>query len=485
MDIHALTIKKFGELLRKKELSASEVVKTYIGKVKEDTVIRPYLTVMDDFALEEARYVDARVGRGEDMHPLAGVPLGIKDNILVEGIRTTAGSKILDSYVGSYDATVIKKIKDTHAVILGKTNLDEFAMGSSNENSAFYTTKNPHDATRVPGGSSGGSAAAVAGNFALGALGSDTGGSIREPAAFCGVAGLKPTYGSVSRFGLIALASSLDQIGPFGKTVEDAAIIFDAIKGHDVHDATSNVGEYATTSVYDERYAKGLTLGVPKEYFEEKMDEDVSRAVEGAIETFKKGGFTVKEISLPHTKYAVSVYYVIMTAEASSNLARFDGVRYGRNSEKNTLWDIYKETRGRGFGDEVKRRILLGTFVLSSGYYDAYYLKAQKVRKLITNDFENVFRGGKEKVDAILAPVVPTKAFAVGEKISDPIAMYLSDIFTIPANFAGLPALSLPVKKYPLGKELPIGFQIIGKPFHEKDVMNLGMWYERETEGKK
>ncbi len=481
MDIQKLTIKKFGDALRKKEFSALEITDAYIKTTEEDTMIRPYITVCDAAAREEARYVDGLVKQGVEMHPLAGVPLGIKDNILMEGIRTTAGSKILDAYIGGYDATVVKKVKETHAVILGKTNLDEFAMGSSNENSAFYKTRNPHDTTRVPGGSSGGSAASVAGNFALGALGSDTGGSIREPASFCGIVGMKPTYGSVSRFGLVALASSLDQIGPFGKTVEDAAIIFDTIKGHDVHDATSKVGEYAATSVYDEQHVKELTLGVPREYFEEQMDKDVSRAVEDAINVFKKGGFSVKEISLPHTKYAVSVYYVIMTAEASSNLARFDGVRYARNSEKNTLWDIYKETRGRGFGDEVKRRILLGTFVLSSGYYDAYYLKAQKVRKLITNDFENAFDGGNGGVDAILAPVTPTKAFKVGEKISDPIAMYLSDIFTIPANFAGLPAVSLPVKKYPLGKELPVGFQIIGKPFHEKDIMNLGMWYERET----
>jgi aspartyl-tRNA(Asn)/glutamyl-tRNA(Gln) amidotransferase subunit A len=481
MDIQKLTIKKFGENLRKKEFSALEVTDAYIKRAEEDMVIRPYITLCDGAAREEARYVDGLVQQGTEMHPLAGVPLGIKDNILMEGIRTTAGSKILDSYIGSYDATVVKKIKDTHAVILGKTNLDEFAMGSSNENSAFYKTRNPHDTTRVPGGSSGGSAAAVAGDFALGALGSDTGGSIREPASFCGIVGMKPTYGSVSRFGLIALASSLDQIGPFGKTVEDAAIIFDTIKGHDAHDATSKAGEYAATSVYDEHHTKGLTLGVPREYFEEQMDTEVSRAVEDAIYVFKKSGFLIKEISLPHTKYAVSVYYVIMTAEASSNLARFDGVRYERNSEKNTLWDIYKETRGRGFGDEVKRRILLGTFVLSSGYYDAYYLKAQKVRKLITNDFEYAFDKKNDGVDVILAPVVPTKAFKIGEKISDPIAMYLSDIFTIPANFAGLPAVSLPVKKYPLGKELPVGFQIIGKPFHEKDIMNLGMWYERET----
>ncbi len=481
MDIQKLTIKKFGDALRKKEFSALEITDAYIKRTEEDAVIRPYITVCDAAAREEARYVDGLVKRGVEMHPLAGVPLGIKDNILMEGIRTTAGSKILDAYIGGYDATVVKKVKETHAVILGKTNLDEFAMGSSNENSAFYKTRNPHDTTRVPGGSSGGSAASVAGNFALGALGSDTGGSIREPASFCGIVGMKPTYGSVSRFGLVALASSLDQIGPFGKTVDDAAIIFDTIKGHDAHDATSKVGEYATTSMYDEHRAKELTLGVPREYFEEQMDKDVSRAVQDAINIFKKSGFSVKEISLPHTKYAVSVYYVIMMAEASSNLARFDGVRYARNSEKNTLWDIYKETRGRGFGDEVKRRILLGTFVLSSGYYDAYYLKAQKVRKLITNDFENAFDGGNGGVDAILAPVTPTKAFKVGEKISDPIAMYLSDIFTIPANFAGLPAVSLPVKKYPLGKELPVGFQIIGKPFHEKDIMNLGMWYERET----
>lgn len=482
MNRDKLTIKKFHEGLKKKDFSAREVVSDYINSINADSVVKPFLSLDEQGAIHVAEEVDGIIARGENIGPIAGVPIGIKDNILMEGKRATAGSKILEHYIGSYDATVIKKLKDSKAVILGKTNLDEFAMGSSTENSAFHVTKNPHDTERVPGGSSGGSAAAVAGDFSLCAFGSDTGGSIRQPAAFCGIVGLKPTYGSVSRFGLIALASSLDQIGPFAKTVEDSAILFDAIKGYDPHDATSSKDEYGPTAEYDEEHTRALTLGVPKEYFREGIDSDVADAVMNAIDVFRKKGFSIKEVSLPHSKYALSCYYIILPAEVSTNLARFDGIRYGRNSEKNSLWDIYKETRGRGFGDEVKRRMLLGTFVLSAGHYDAYYAKAQKVRTLIMNDFEKAFDTKNEGVDAILAPVTPSVAFKFGEKVANPLSMYLSDTFTIPANFAGVPALSLPVKKYPLGgKELPIGFQIIGKPFHEKDILGLGMWYEKEV----
>lgn len=482
MKFELANIRAFHDGLLRKDFSAEEAAKECFKEIKADKKVNPFLSLDEGDALSAASEVDEMIARGEEIGILAGVPMGIKDNILVRGKRTTAGSKILMEYTGGYDATVVEKLKHSRAVILGKTNLDEFAMGSSTENSAFQKTANPHDPERVPGGSSGGSAAAVAGGFALGALGSDTGGSIRQPAAFCGVSGLKPTYGSVSRFGLIALASSLDQIGPFARTAEDAAIIFDAIRGHDELDSTSVPGEYGSTAEYDAERVRSLTLGVPKEYFGEGIDPDVAAAVRDAIGVFERKGFLVKEISLPHSKYALSCYYIILPAEASANLARFDGIRYGRNSEKNSLREVYEETRGRGFGDEVKRRVLLGTFVLSSGYYDAYYAKAQKVRGLIVRDFEESFDGNSGGVDAILAPVTPTRAFAMGEKTSDPLTMYLSDMFTIPANLASLPALSLPVKEYKLGSgELPIGFQIIGKPFHEKDILGLGMWYEKET----
>ncbi len=475
-------IRAFREGLLRKDFSAEEAAKECFKRIKADKEVNAFLSLDERDALRAASEVDEMIARGEKTDMLAGVPMGLKDNILVRGKRTTAGSKMLAGYAGGYDATVVEKLKRSRAVILGKTNLDEFAMGSSTENSAFQKTANPHDPERVPGGSSGGSAAAVAGGFALGALGSDTGGSIRQPAAFCGVSGLKPTYGSVSRSGLIALASSLDQIGPFARTVEDAAIIFDAIRGHDELDSTSVSGEYGPAAAYDAERVRSLTLGVPKEYFGEGIDPDVAAAVRSAIGVFEKKGFSVKEISLPHSKYALSCYYIILPAEVSTNLARFDGIRYGRNSEENSLWKIYEETRGKGFGDEVKRRMLLGTFVLSAGYYDAYYAKAQKVRRLIVRDFEKVFDGNSGGVDAILAPVTPTRAFKIGEKTSDPLTMYLSDIFTIPVNLASLPALSLPVKEYALGGgELPIGFQIIGKPFCEKDILGLGMWYEKET----
>jgi aspartyl-tRNA(Asn)/glutamyl-tRNA(Gln) amidotransferase subunit A len=398
--------------------------------------------------------------------------------MLIEGTHTTAGSKILENYTSAYDATVIKKLKKEGAIFLGKTNLDEFAMGASTENSAFGVTRNPYDSERVPGGSSGGSAAAVAAGFALGALGSDTGGSIRQPAAFCGVVGMKPTYGRVSRFGLIAMASSLDQIGPFAKTVEDAEVLFNAIRGADPFDATSTDKDYVPED--DFRRLKELKIGLPKEYFIDGLSSDVKNGVDEAIAKLKSLGFKFKEISLPHAEYALACYYIVVPAEVSANLARFDGIRYDRirdaESAVRSLRDIYFKNRGERFGAETRRRILLGTFVLSAGYYDAYYAKAQKVRRLIQNDFKEAYK----EVDVILTPVAPTAAFKIGEKADNPLAMYLSDIFMVSLNLAGLPGISIPVKKYNLsGGELPVGFQLIGKHFREADILGIGKQYEK------
>ncbi len=482
--LHNLTIKSFHEGLVKKTFSALEVAQTFFKYIKDtDPKIGAYLSLNEENAIRDAEQVDLTIAKDEDVGILAGVPLAIKDNILIKDLPATAASKILENYAASYDATVIQKLRAEKAVFLGKTNLDEFAMGASTENSAFRITKNPHDRERVPGGTSGGSAAAVAGHMAVAALGSDTGGSIRQPSSFCGVVGLKPTYGAVSRFGLIAMASSLDQIGTIAKTVEDAAILFGAINGKDPLDATSAEVEYG-----DELFAprleevKRFTVGLPEEYFIGGLDEEMRRAVEEAIQKIKSLGLQFKRISLPHTKYALACYYIVMPAEVSANLARFDGIRYARNEKlemrNEKLRDIYFKTRGEGFGAEVKRRIILGTFVLSSGYYDAYYLKAQKVRALIKKDFEEVFK----EVDVILTPVAPTPAFKIGEKIDDPLAMYLSDIFTVSVNLAGLPAISIPVRKYELAKDgLPIGFQLIGKPFREADILGIGQYYEKIT----
>lgn len=481
MDIRNLTIKTFREGIEKKEFSAEEVTDEFLKNIeKNDPSIESYLSIFKDTAKREAKQADNLIKEGGNgVNLLTGVPFALKDNLVIEGTKTTAASKILESYEASYTATVVEKLKKQNTVFLGKTNMDEFAMGASTENSAFHTTKNPYDTSRVPGGSSGGSAAAVAGGFALAALGSDTGGSIRQPSAFCGVVGMKPTYGTVSRFGLIDMASSLDQIGPITKNVEDASIVFDAIKGKDPYDATSIDGSY-TEELLNPNFekTKKLTIGIPKEYFIEGLSEEVKAGMDKAMQKFKKLGISFKEIMLPHTKYALSCYYIIMPAEVSTNLARFDGIRYGRQ-EKNVknLRDVYFETKGDGFGTESKRRILLGTFVLSSGYHDAYYTKAQKVRRLITDDFKKAF----EDVDVIFAPTTPTTAFKIGEKAKDPLSMYLSDIFTVAVNLAGLPAISIPVKKYEIGNsELPVGFQLIGKHFHESDILSLGMLYEKE-----
>lgn len=474
--LRSLTIKKFHNGLLKKEFSAFEITKAFFEHISSrDKEIDAYLSLDKEGALAAAERVDISLASGAKVDAMAGVPMAIKDNILIEGLPATAASKVLKDYTAVYDATVISKLKAKQAIFLGKTNLDEFAMGSSTENSAFKVTKNPHDITRVPGGSSGGSAAAVASHMAMAALGSDTGGSIRQPASFCGVVGLKPTYGAVSRYGVIAMASSLDQIGSFGKTVEDAAIVFKTIAGYDPKDATSVDAKYGDEIINPRlEDIKKLTVGIPDEYFVEGLDKEVGEGVDEAIKDIKSLGLNFKRVSLPHTKYALSVYYIIMPAEVSTNLARFDGIRYGTREKAKNLIDLYYEDKGEGYGPETKRRVILGTFVLSAGYYDAYYAKAQKVRRLIKEDFENVFSSG---VDVILTPVAPTPPFKIGEKADDPLQMYLSDILTIPVNLAGLPGISIPVKGR--GSKLPIGFQLIGKPFRETDILGLGQFYER------
>lgn len=476
-----LTIKKIHEGLKNKEFTAFQITKEFFDYIEtRDAEVQAYLSLDKDGALAAAEAVDIKIAKGEEIGLLEGVPMAIKDNLLVKGLPATAASKMLKNYTAAYDATVIKKLKEAGAIFLGKANMDEFAMGSSTENSAFKATKNPHDLERVPGGSSGGSAAAVAAHMAVAALGTDTGGSIRQPASLCGVVGLKPTYGAVSRSGAIAMASSLDQIGPITKTVEDAAIVFDAIKGVDPLDSTSVDMQYGDELLHPKLESiKKLRIGLPKEYFVEGMDEHTKKEVATAIEKIKSLGIEVKDISLPNMKHALSCYYIIMPAEVSSNMARFDGIRYGRLDElqedQKSLLGIYHKQRGQGFGKEVRRRIMLGTYVLSSGYYDAYYAKAQKVRKLIKDDFDNAFK----EVDVILTPVSPTTAFKIGEKTSDPLQMYLSDIFTLTLNLAGLPGISIPVKQYEGTGELPVGFQLIGKPFREADILGIGRFYEQ------
>ena len=443
------------------EFSAREITQAYLDRIEtENGKIFAYLKVTPELAMRQAKIVDGRIMAGDNIPPLAGIPIAVKDNILVDGVACTSASKILENYVATYDAAVIKKLKEQGAIILGKTNCDEFAMGSSTENSAFGITRNPRDLERVPGGSSGGSAAAVAGNLCVAALGSDTGGSIRQPAFFCGVVGLKPTYGAVSRHGLMAYASSLDQIGPLAKTVEDAQIVFEAIAGADEMDSTS---VNASRAAGKERY----TIGIPKEYFIKGIDSQVEAAVRASIKEFANQGHKIVEISLPHTEYALACYYIIATSEASANLARFDGIRYGCSAlDADDVIDIYFKSRGRGFGAEVRRRIMLGTYVLSAGYYDAYYVRAQRVRTLIKQDFDKAF----ESVDAIFTPTSPNLAFKIGQHLDDPLTMYLQDIFTISVNLAGLPAISVPIGK---AGNLPVGIQVIGKPFQESAVFDI------------
>ncbi|MDE2000972.1 MAG: Asp-tRNA(Asn)/Glu-tRNA(Gln) amidotransferase subunit GatA [Patescibacteria group bacterium] len=483
--LHFLTLKRFHEGLLNKEFSALEMAQEHFTYIESrDPEIGAYLALHRDEAMRQAEAADLAVAQDKEMSALAGAPLAIKDNILIEGTRTTSAAQILKDYIANYDASVITKLKKAGAVFLGKTNMDEFAMGSSTENSSFQKTKNPHSTAHVPGGSSGGSAAAVAAHMAVASLGSDTGGSIRQPAAFCGVVGLKPTYGSVSRSGLMAMASSLDQIGPFAKTVEDAAILYNEIKGYDPLDATSDPRADADVSKAllnpTLGQIKKLRVGIPEEYFIDGLDPRVRTKVEEAIGVLKSLGVEVKPVSLPHTKYALSCYYIVMPAEVSSNLERFDGIRYGTRHPADTLLELYKKDRESGFGPETKRRILLGTFVLSSGYYDAYYAKAQKVRRLIAQDFDEAFK----QVDVLVTPVTPTPAFRIGEKMSDPLSMYLSDIFTIPVNLAGLPAVSIPAKGFvdADGASLPVGFQLIGRRWGEADILGLGQYYEKAVQ---
>lgn len=473
-----MTAEEIGKAYREKTLTVPEVVKAFLDNIeKEDEKIKAYITVCKEEALKKADEVQAMFDGGKEMGPLAGIPIAIKDNICTKGVRTTCASKMLENFIPPYDASVMKKIEEANAIILGKTNMDEFAMGGSTENSAFFITKNPVNLDKVPGGSSGGSAAAVAGKMAPISLGSDTGGSIREPASFCGIVGMKPTYGLVSRYGLVAFASSLDQIGPFSKTVRDNAVLLTAIAGHDEMDSTSaNVEnkDYEKALVND---VKGLKIGVPKEYFGEGINEEVRASLEKAIEKYKELGAEVEECSLPVTEYALPTYYIIACAEASSNLGRYDGIRYGyRTKNFESLKDIYKNSRTEGFGDEVKRRIILGTYVLSSGYYDAYYKKAQKVRTLVKKGFEEAF----EKYDVLLTPTVPTVAFDIGSKSKNPLEMYMTDILTVSINIAGVPAISIPCGKDSSG--MPIGMQLIAKHFNEETLYRAAYTFEQNME---
>jgi aspartyl-tRNA(Asn)/glutamyl-tRNA(Gln) amidotransferase subunit A len=471
-ELFRLTIAEARDRLARREISAQELTRACLDRIREiDRRLNAFITICPREALEQAAAADQRLARG-NAPALCGIPLAIKDIYLTRGIRTTCASRILDNFVAPYDATVIARLRNSGAVFLGKANMDEFAMGSSSENSAFGVTRNPYDLARVAGGSSGGSAAAVAADECIAALGTDTGGSIREPAAFCGVVGIKPTYSRVSRYGVIAFASSLDQVGPFTKTVRDAAILLGGLAGADSFDSTCSVRPVPDYERGLNQEIKGLRIGVPREYFVEGMDREIENAVRSALSQFETLGASTLEISLPHTEYAIATYYILATAEASANLARYDGVRYGLRAPANNTLELYNRTRARGFGAEVKRRIMLGTFALSSGYYDAYYLKAQKVRTLIRRDFEQAF----EKCDIIVTPVAPTTAFKIGEKISDPLQMYLSDIFTISVNLAGLPGMSIPCGYDHAG--MPIGLQIIGAAFDEERMLRAADAYE-------
>ena len=469
MKLYEKNAAELSAMLQKKECSAVELTQDVLERIEEkESAVGAYVTRCED-CLDRAKAVDDARAAGKELHPLAGIPIGIKDNISTKGIRTTCSSKMLGNYVPPFDATVMQPVREAGMVITGKMNMDEFAMGSSTETSYFHTTHNPHNLECVPGGSSGGSAAA---------LGSDTGGSIRQPASYCGVVGMKPTYGTVSRYGLIAYGSSLDQIGPFGKSVKDVALLQSLIQGHDNMDATSAYRTY--TNLYDNLNGnvQGLRIGVPKEYFGEGIDAEVKTAVHAAIQLLEQNGATVKEISLPSTEYAINTYYIIASAEASSNLARFDGVKYGFRAENyDGLTNMYEKTRSEGFGDEVKRRIMLGTFVLSSGFYDAYYKKAKLVQRRIGQEFAAAF----QDCDVILTPTAPSAAFKIGENIGDPLKMYYSDVCTVTVNIAGLPAVSVPCGKSASG--LPLGMQLIGNKFAEQTILNAAYGYEQLVGG--
>ena len=476
MELHTLTLAQAAAKLRSGETSSVALTEAMLARIeKHNPALNAFLHVSAESALEQAKQADARIKNGTAA-PLTGVPLAIKDVICVKGSPATAGSLILKGYRPPYNATVTEKLLAAGVVILGKTNTDEFAMGSSTENSAYGPTRNPWDTSRVPGGSSGGSAAAISAGLAFGALGSDTGGSVRQPGALCGVVGLKPSYGRVSRYGLIAFASSLDQIGVLAHTAEDAAILLEAIAGYDPNDGTS-----MPTPVPNYRAAlggdlRGLRVGLPKEYFVGGVQAEVAEAVRAAVKVLEEMGAVVREVSLPNTNIAISTYYIIAPAEASANLARFDGVRYGPRADAGTLWDEYRKTRGAGFGPEVKRRIMLGTYALSTGYYDAYYLQAQKVRTLIKNDFDQAFAD----VDVIACPTTPTTAFKIGEKVNDPLAMYLEDAFTLPANLAGIAGVSIPCGFDAAG--LPIGLQLLSPAFTEERILRVAHHYQQATE---
>ncbi|EQB63387.1 MAG: hypothetical protein RBG1_1C00001G0966 [candidate division Zixibacteria bacterium RBG-1] len=463
------------ELIKKGETGCKEAVASFLDEIKKkNKSLNSFLTLTEESALKSAEIVDKKVSQKQKLGALAGIPIAVKDNICLRGVKTTCGSHILDNFVPPYNATVVEKLKKEDAIIIGKTNLDEFAMGSSTENSYFGPSKNPHDLKKVPGGSSGGSAVAVASGLATMALGSDTGGSIRQPAALCGVVGLKPTYGTVSRYGLVAFASSLDQIGPLTKDVKDSALLFGVISGHDPNDSTSlkiSSKDYLKTL---DSYKTKFKVAVPKEAFGAGNEKDVEEAVKKAIKLMEKLNWSVSEVSLPYMEYAIATYYIIATAEASSNLARYDGVKYGyRSKDSSQLLELYQNTRGEGFGNEVKRRIMLGTYVLSAGYYEAYYGKGQKVRTFIKQDFDNVFKD----FDIVIMPTSPTVAFGLGEKIEDPLTMYLSDIFTVSANLAGIPAISIPCGKSKAG--LPIGLQILAKPLAEETIFKAAYMLEQ------
>ncbi len=474
-----MNITELRGLLKKREISSVELTSYYLDRIKRyDGELMSYIRLTEDVAMDMAKEADAKIARGED-GKLLGVPLGIKDIYCTKDIETTCASGILKGFMPPYDATAIRRLREEGFVHLGRLNMDEFAMGSSTENSSFQITKNPWDSERIPGGSSGGSASATAAGLCAASIGTDTGGSIRQPAGLCGAVGMKPTYGRVSRYGLIAFASSLDQIGPITRDVSDCAVMMSVIAGYDPMDSTSLPQAVPDYQGYLGRDIKGIRIGIPKEYNIEGIEPDVKKAVDDAISFYVKNGAEMVEISLPHTEYAVAIYYIICTAEASSNLARYDGVKYGLRVDGKDIIDMYKKTRLKGFGKEVKRRIILGTYVLSSGYYDAYYRKAGQVRTLIRRDFEEAFK----MCDIIMTPVSPTTAFKIGEKTEDPLTMYLSDIFTIPVNLAGLPGMSLPCGFD--GKGLPIGLQIIGQPLDEARMMQAAYFFEHENNIKK
>ena len=478
LQLHELTIGLAHHFLMQKYISSVELTQYFLDRIRRvDPKVRSYVTVCEELALEQARQADQRIAKGESITPLTGIPFAIKDCISTRGVRTTCSSKILENYVPQYDATVINKLADAGAVLLGKTNMDEFGMGSSCENSAFFDTHNPWNLDRVPGGSSGGSAAAMAAGLATFTIGEDTGGSVRMPAGFCNVTGIKPTYGRVSRYGLIALVSSFDSIGPMTRNAYDCATVLEIIAGHDPQDSTTYDSPVPRYTENIEKPIKGMKLGIPKEYFVAGMEAGVESSIQEAIRQFEKLGMDVREVSLPHTKYGLPVYYLLLFAEASANLARMDGTRFGLSVSEGAkdVIDIYLKTRHEGFGDEVKRRIMLGTYALSAGYYDAYYLKAQKVRTLLRRDFESAFAS----VDLLLAPTCPTTAFKLGEKTSDPLEMYLSDIYVVATNPAGVPALALPCG---FSKNMPVGMQLIGKHLDEQTLFQVAAAYQLETD---